>query len=132
MEYLFIYLLQVAEVISNSIGPALFVWGALILLVVFGMIFCADNSINVFSEEPDDIGKRAIYCFKIAKRLLIGILIYVLIVPTIPTKQTLLLIGGTYLGKKAINTVITDEKIKKVDTIINLQLDKYIKELQAK
>lgn len=48
----------------------------------------------------------------------------------LPTKQTLLLVGGTYLGKKAINTVITDEKIKKVDTIINLQLDKYIKELQ--
>ena len=48
----------------------------------------------------------------------------------IPTKQTLLLMGGTYLGKKAINAVVTDEKIKKVDTIINLQLDKYIKELQ--
>lgn len=55
-----------------------------------------------------------------------------LILQIIPTKQTLLLMGGTYLGKKAVNAVITDEKIKKVDTIINLQLDKYIKELQAK
>ena len=38
--------------------------------------------------------------------------------------------GGMYLGKKAVNTVITDEKIKKIDTIINLELDKRIKELK--
>ena len=38
--------------------------------------------------------------------------------------------GGTYLGKRAVNAVITDEKIKKVDEIINLQLDKYLKELK--
>ena len=48
----------------------------------------------------------------------------------IPTKQTLLLIGGTYIGKKAVNQVVTDEKIKKIDTIINLELDKRIKELR--
>ena len=55
-----------------------------------------------------------------------------LILAVIPTKQTLLLMGGTYLGKKAVNAVITDEKIKKIDTIINLQLDKYIEELQGR
>lgn len=53
-----------------------------------------------------------------------------LILQIIPTKQTLLLMGGTYLGKKAITTVATDEKLKKVDKIINLQLDKYIKEFE--
>lgn len=38
--------------------------------------------------------------------------------------------GGLFLGKKAVNTVITDEKIKKIDTIINLELNKRIKELE--
>ena len=35
------------------------------------------------------------------------------------------------MGKKVINTVITSEKLKKVDTIINLELDKRIKELKG-
>ena len=38
--------------------------------------------------------------------------------------------GGTYLGKKAINAVVTDSKIQKVNTIIELELDRRIKELQ--
>ena len=49
----------------------------------------------------------------------------------IPTKQTLLLLSGTYLGKKTVKQVVTDEKIKKIDTIINLELDKKIKELKG-
>jgi hypothetical protein len=47
-----------------------------------------------------------------------------------PTKDTLLLLGGTYYGKKAIKQVATSEKLQKIDTIINLELDKRIKELK--
>ena len=65
-----------------------------------------------------------------AKRILCILLIIFLLIVFIPTKNTLLLMGGMYLGKKAINTVITDEKVKKIDTIINLELDKRIKELK--
>ena len=49
----------------------------------------------------------------------------------LPTKQTLLLVGGTYLGKKAVNKVITSDKLNKVNTIIELELDKRIKELKG-
>ena len=38
--------------------------------------------------------------------------------------------GGVYLGKKAVNTVITDEKVKKVNQNIELELDKRIGELK--
>lgn len=48
-----------------------------------------------------------------------------------PTKQTMLLVGGTYLGKKAVNQVATSDKIEKINTIIDLQLNKYIKELKG-
>ena len=59
--------------------------------------------------------------------ILLAIFIFGMIVPT---KQTMLLIGGTYLGKKAVKQVITDKKLEKVNTIIELELDKRIKELQ--
>ena len=65
------------------------------------------------------------------KKFYITCIIILITVSLIPTKQTLLLVGGTYMGKKAINTVVTSEKLKKVDTIINLELDKRIKELKG-
>ena len=48
----------------------------------------------------------------------------------LPAKNTLLLVGGTYYGKKAVKQVVTSDKLQKVDTIINLELDKRIKELK--
>lgn len=113
MEYLFIYLLQVVEFFSIFgivlYGISFFCW----------MINCFKHGNGMPSTEKEVI-KVPLIVLSIAVMLQL-----------IPTKQTLLLIGGTYLGKKAVNAVITDEKIKKVDTIINLQLDKYIKELQT-
>lgn len=114
MEYLFIYLLQVAEYLHRvSVGLVVispFVW-------IIHCILEAGVQESVFEKKYLKIPLIMFF---------IGIFLYF-----IPTKQTLLLMGGTYLGKKAVNAVVTDEKIKKVDTIINLQLDKYIKELQA-
>lgn len=113
MEYLFIYLLQITEGLlllgKFLCGASFFVW----------MINCI-----CFNELAPSFEKKFI-------KVPLIILSIGLILQIIPTKQTLLLMGGTYLGKKAVNAVVTDEKIKKVDTIINLQLDKYIKELQG-
>lgn len=93
---------------------------------LFGLIvnICAYICLyNDREEEFFDLAKKGI------KFCCIGLVVAILFL-FIPTKQTMLLMGGTYLGKKAVNAVVTDEKIQKVDTIINLQLDKYIKELQ--
>lgn len=116
MEYLFIYLLQLADVINGCAGFFIFTSVISAVLMVFGAMFWA--------EEKD---KKPFDTFFISTLVS---LILLLACNIVPTKQTLLLMGGTYLGKKAINIVATDDKIKKVDTIINLQLDKYIKELQ--
>ena len=86
------------------------------------------DTISYYDSEKTIRRKRFIRSIKKFYITCISILI---IVSFIPTKQTLLLVGGTYLGKKAINTVITDKKIEKVNTIIELELDKRIKELKG-
>lgn len=114
MEYLFIYLLQVADYLHKvSIG-----------LVVISPFIWLIHCLACARERETGLEKKFLKIPLIM--IFIGIFLHF-----IPTKQTLLLMGGTYIGKKAVNTVITDEKIKKIDTIINLQLDKYIKELKG-
>ena len=117
MEYLFIYLLQLADVINGCAEFFTFTSVTSAILMVFAGMFWAEESNN-----------RPFIFLAISTTVS---LILLLTCNLTPTRQTILLMGGTYLGKKAINVVATDEKIKKVDTIINLQLDKYIKELQG-
>lgn len=91
-------------------------------IVIYIMII----SDSYYDEKPRQ--KRLV---RSAKKLYINCITVLIITSLIPTRQTLLLVGGTYMGKKAINTVVTSEKLKKVDTIINLELDKRIKELKG-
>ena len=128
MEYLFIYLLQLA----GSIDSLLEVVGSLAGMSLIGVLltYCIREAIYA-SNYADEKEKQCIDNIKeITKKISIFMVATFLVLAVIPTKQTLLLMGGTYLGKKAVNAVITDEKIKKVDEIINLQLDKYLKELK--
>lgn len=118
MEYLFIYSLHLSDVIS-CITVLSF-----ILSLIAGF-FYAILKIGSFDDDTD--GKTA---SKI-KPYLITFTITAILFSLFPTKDILLLMGGTYLGKKAVNQVITSEKLKKVNTIIDLKLDKYIKESQA-
>lgn len=126
MEYLFIYLLQIADSLFGLqcfiyilLGISIFVW------IFYYMML---DTISYYDSEKTIRKKRLLRSIKKFYITCISILI---IVNFIPTKQTLLLVGGTYLGKKAINTVITDKKIEKVNTIIELELDKRIKELKG-
>lgn len=116
MEYLFIYLLQLADVIDGCVSFFIATSVMFAILTVCGALYWADEK----DRKPFDV---------FVKSTVVSLML-LLTCNLIPTKQTLLLMGGTYLGKKAIDMVATDEKIKKIDTIINLQLDKYIKELQ--
>ena len=118
MEYIFIYLLDIFEKIDVIEG--VLVVFMVLATIIWGIIVLANR--DYFEEEKEKVIKL--------KNLLIKCVLITCALCIIPTKQTLLLMGGTYYGKKAIKTVITDEKIKKVDTIINLELDKRIKELQ--
>lgn len=117
MEYLFIYSLHLANLIS-CITVLSF-----ILSLITGFFY----AIFKFDAFDDTDGKVAANI----KPYLITFTITAILFSLFPTKDILLLMGGTYLGKKAVNQVITSQKLEKVNTIIDLKLDKYIKESQA-
>lgn len=122
MEYLLIYLLQLFDRI-DALNFALWV-----MLVIFSIIYAVAFLAYLADRDYFYNIKPSL---KIGRKILVRFFIVALITMCIPTKQTLLLLGGTYLGKKAVKQVVTDEKIKKIDTIINLELDKKIKELKG-
>lgn len=131
MEYLFIYLLQLMDMLEalNILCGCLFMLSG-IALIVMGVL--TRFTYEKFEPAYYDISKdTAIYGSKIIKKTCIISFCLVLVLSFIPTRQTALMLGGVYLGKKAVSAVVTDEKIKKIDTIINLELDKRIKELKA-
>lgn len=67
---------------------------------------------------------------KIFKNVLIVSITTAILSGLFPSKQTLLLSGATYYGTKVYKNIVTDEKVSKVNTIINLELDKQIKSLK--
>ena len=111
MEYLFIYLLQIAENLR-------LVFAAALGMVVISGVFWALMVIN-----EDTLSKEC-------RKICIWSIAIVMVCLCIPNKQTLLLMGGTYLGKKAVTQIVQSEKLQKVSEIIDLKLDKLIKENQ--
>lgn len=118
MEYIFIYLLQLFERIDIASTAAWFVF-AIMTVIVFPASMVGESS----CEEDKQFAKSI-------QKIWRTVLIIAVVLSLIPTKQTLLIMGGTYYGKKAVKAIVTDEKLKKVNTIIELELDKRIKELQ--
>lgn len=121
MEYLFIYSLQIANLIEFFAYFLLTITIIHIVLSVLHLIFTIGNDGKI-DETIDD----AKFCGKVLLFLAIPTFLLFLI----PSKETLLLMGGTYIGKKAINATINNEVFQKVDSIINLHLDEYIKKLE--
>ena len=117
MEYLFIYGLQLADIL-NTISKICI--GAFIVNTI-GMV-----PAFIYKDEEADAKKW----FDILRKIFIALLTIIILGVLAPTKQTLLLMGGTYYSKKAVTSVVTSDKLQKVNTIIDLQLDKYIKELK--
>lgn len=129
MEYLFIYLLQLADSITAILAASICVT----LISGVGSLI-SYFAISTDYPYPHDVEERETQLntmFVPFKKMFIVSTVIMVLVGLIPTKNTLLLMGGTYLGKKAVNAVVTDEKIKKVNTIIELELDRRIKELQT-
>ena len=117
MEYLFIYGLQLANYIMII---------AICLLIIVPLL-CAFIA-TIFSYDSEELKQN---WDNWMKKTLTTSLATSLVLFALPTKQTLLLMGGTYLGKRAVNEVVNSAKLEKINTIIDLQLDKYIKELKG-
>ena len=112
-EYLFIYLLQLMDILCVLTVFALLIGiiGSIVSSVILSDRFSDDEAIN-----------NARLTFKISISLLIAGLLMLFI----PTKETLLLMTGTYVTKKTI----TNERVEKINKIIDLKLDELVKEEQ--
>ena len=129
MEYLFIYLLQLADMV-DCICLTLLVAIVLLAFVAFVIISSSGYSIeDIFSVDRDGRCEAVIGILAGIKMAIIVCGVLAMMVNFLPNKQTMLLMGGTYLGKRVATTVVDGGKFEKINTIIDLQLDKYIKEL---
>lgn len=121
MEYLFIYSLQIANLIE------FFAYFLLTITIIHAVLSGLHLIVTLGNDRKiDETIDDAKFCGKVLLFLAIPTFLLFLI----PSKETLLLMGGTYIGKKAINATINNEVFQKVNSIINLQLDEYIKKLE--
>ena len=127
MEYLFIYCLHLCNIIDFLLFFAIL--GSVGFIVATIAYFV--GTISYQYDEDENYGKEEKEIFKILKKITIVVTLVSILIALFPNKQTLLLMGGTYLGKKAAKEIVTSQKLEKVNTIIDLQLDKYIKELKT-
>lgn len=122
MEYLFLYLLQLSHAIN----------GLDFICLILGAIYACAWVVYVlptkFCDEETDKIKPLIkkYITKPMKSFLITGFILLFI----PSQQTLVLMGATYYGKRAVTAMSDSKKLEKINTIIDLKLDAYIQELQ--
>lgn len=131
MEYLFVYLLQLADVWEDMIFLFVFVSITSIILTGFAFGFLIQENVSpIVENNEEDCDKFICKVFHGIKNTAIISAILALVGAFVPTKQTLLLLGGTYLAKRTVSSSIVNDKLEKINTVIDLQLDKYIKELK--
>ena len=125
MEYLFIYLLQLSDVFDFLLISSVILIILLIIVLIIGSFIHFSEPYFYYKEKKQ--GEKILQ--EIKKYTIISFVAF-MVLALIPRQKTLLLFGGTYLGKKAVSKVVTNEKLQKIDKIINLELDKRIKELE--
>lgn len=116
MLYFIIYMMQVIPTIGDiTLGLAIL---SISLTVILGL-GCLMNS-----DDPDTPK-----VMKFVKILSITCCVSALLALLIPNKTTLYQMSAVYLGKQINKSVQVDAKIQKISTIVDLQLDKTMKEL---
>ena len=127
MEYIFFYLLQILDSL-NIIAVTVFI---ILFILFFVILYFGLDHRRMFRNDDKDYYQEELLVFNNLKKVFTILLVVFSILFFIPSKQTLVLFGATYIGKKTVNTIVTSEKLQKIDTIINLELDKRIKELKT-
>jgi hypothetical protein len=123
--YLFIYLLQLCDFRVSIITLLLAL--AIIAVVVLSVLLMnnADVLVNPSECEEDYVG-----VFNRIKKAAVWLLVSACLIGLFPNKQTIAMVGGLYLGNKAVQAISGTEVVKKVDEIVNLQLDKIIVDMK--
>ena len=123
MLYLFVYLAGIIDSLRNFLEGFLFfiVPATIVLLGLdFGVKISPDECSDAFREQVPRFAKviTVICC--------IASLLYVFI----PQKTAFYQLAGVYFGKQVSQQLCIDKKLQKVSEIIDLQLDKGIRELR--
>ena len=116
MLYFIIYMIQVIPTIRNM-TQALAGFSFVSTLILW----------FAYSAYADEICAPKI--MKFAKILTVTCCVSTLLGLLTPNKTTLYQMSAVYLGKQINKSVQVDAKIQKISTIMDLQLDKTIKEL---
>ena len=122
MEFLLLYGMDLIENFSFFIGVPLFV--TIIALFVILFLYGYDNK-GMFTNPECYESELAL--FNKLKKVLIACCIVMGTLCFIPSKQTLLIVSGIHYAK---HNESTNEKLIKIDKLIDLELDKRIKELE--
>lgn len=109
MIYLMIYLIHIMDALRITAGVSL----VLIPITFFSFFLACDDDKKIKKH---------------LKTFVATIIIAILTLITIPTKETMYQLSAVYIGKQLNSTVQFNTKIQKVSQIIDLKLDKIIKE----
>lgn len=112
MDYLYLYLLGLADT---------FIALKVLITIIFS-IFAIGMAVDWYGERNKSYFEEE---FGKSKKVTIILGIVTALVLAVPTKESLILMGGLHYGKK----VVTNERIEKVNKIIDLELDHKVQEL---
>lgn len=132
MEYLFIYAMQLAKAVEGLQILCVIFAVLMFVALVFAVCYTIDCRLG-WSQEDCEGNIQDITALKIRKLLLKLLCVFALVaglLSLVPTEKTLTIIGGVYLGKKAVAAAGIDTKLDKVNAIVEYQLDKYLKEIK--
>lgn len=131
MEYLFIYLMQLAGAVEEF--RTLCIILAVVSLVFLAVVTCITMAEGYGWSEEECAGISGEVNFLIVRRLLTKTMCVFAIISAllliVPTERTLAMIGGLYIGKRIVTSQGINTKLDKVSKIIDIQLDKYMEEL---
>ena len=122
MLYLFIYLAGIIDTFRNFLESVLF------FNVPVFILLCVTLIVTKLDEYVDKDFKETISKFFRASVVVLCIASFLHIF--IPPKTVVYQLAGIYCGKQINQQIHIDKKLQKVSEIIDLQLDKNIKELQ--
>ena len=122
MEFLLLYGMDLIENFSILIGVPLFI--TIIALFVILFLYGYDNK-EMFTDSECYSSELAL--FNKLKKVLIVCCALMGALCFIPSKQTLLIMSGIHYAKYNEST---NEKLIKINKLIDLELDKKIKELE--
>lgn len=123
MEYLYIYLIGFFDSIKDFISFGALPITIMTLIGIIGLFPIAEENNKVELNIQKGLKKT----FIIGLTLLISFSLLNII---IPDKNTMYVIAGVYLGKTTAKELTLGDKAKKLSRLVDLNLDKAIKELE--